>query len=333
MQKLRQRLIPASVRERLYPLYFELRHPLRYRPPKSHYPPVLTNDADGQTMTDAYWGVHTVKNAPFLSAQQSLDYLQWRFNEYPLFRELMGLYGDHAGETVLDYGCGPGNDVTGFLHYSKARHVIGMDVSRRALELTAYRIALHNFPLERVTLQQLSDTQARIPLADGAVDYFLSGGVIHHTSDPHGILRELYRVLKPGGSGCVMVYHYNSVFVHLYIAYVRMIVDNAYPGVSLPDVFRRNTDGEDCPISRCYRGEEFAALCQQAGFEAEFVGGYMGEEEMDWLKRWSEQAKADSRLPAEHRQFLNELTFDASGYPLYRGKYAGIGGVYQLHKR
>jgi SAM-dependent methyltransferase len=332
VQKLRQRLIPASIRERFYPLYFELTHPFRYRPPKATYPPIRSQDVNEKTRAESYWGIHTVRNKPFLSAQQSLEYLEWRFREYPLFREMMALYGDHAGEVILDYGCGPGNDVIGFLHHSQGRKVIGMDVSRRALELTAYRVALHRFPLERVELHHISDKDVRIPLDNTSVDYVLSGGVIHHTSDPVAILRELQRVLKPGGRGCIMVYNYDSVFVRLYIAYARMILENAYPGDSLADVFRRSTDGEDCPISRYYRGHEFAALCEQAGLSAEFAGGYMDEGELGWWSRWGEQAKSDARLAEEHRQFLNELTFDAQHRPMYRGKYAGIGGVYHVRK-
>jgi ubiquinone/menaquinone biosynthesis C-methylase UbiE len=332
VQKLRHRLIPASVREQLYPLMFELLRSFRYHPPKSHYPIILSDEASGKTNTDAYWGTHTVKDAPFLSAKQSLDYLEWRFQAYPLFRDLMELYADHAGEVILDYGCGPGNDVVGFLQYSNTGKVIGIDVSRRSLELTAYRIAVHGFPLERVELRHISDSVAHIPLENASVDYVLSGGVIHHASEPASILRELYRVLKPGGTGCIMVYNYRSIFVHLYVAYARMILDNVYPGLSLEEVFQRSTDGEDCPVSRYYREEEFVTLCQQAGFEAEFKGGYIGESELNWWRQWGAQAKADQRLAEEHRNFLNELTFDSHGYPSYRGKYAGIGGVYCLHK-
>ena len=47
------------------------------------------------------------------------------FDDYPLFREFAHPWGDHDGEVVLDYGCGPGNDVTGFLLHTKAKRVIG----------------------------------------------------------------------------------------------------------------------------------------------------------------------------------------------------------------
>src|SRR5690348_11218347 len=43
------------------------------------------------TPVDDYWTGHTVNSTPFRSPRQSRRYLEWRFAEYPLFRELMGL--------------------------------------------------------------------------------------------------------------------------------------------------------------------------------------------------------------------------------------------------
>jgi hypothetical protein len=97
------------------------------------------------------------------------------------------------------------------------------------------------------------------------------------------------------------------------------------------EAFARNTDGPDCPISRCYRGEEFLALCERAGLTGEFVGGYLSRVELQSLRRSWTRAIVDERLGAEHRAFLRELTYDLSGYPLHGGRHAGIGGTYRLH--
>ena len=66
----------------------------------------------------------------FRGPRRSKRYLEWRFAEYPLFREFTGLWGEHDGEVVLDYGCGPGNDLTGLALDTGARRLIGVDVSR-----------------------------------------------------------------------------------------------------------------------------------------------------------------------------------------------------------
>ena len=124
----------------------------------------LVDDRD--TTVDAYWTRHTINSTPFATAEGSEAYLEWRFDEYPLFREFSGLWGDHAGETVLDYGCGPGNDLTGLALHSGAAILIGLDVSPTALGLAAQRLALHHVDPSRVSLQQVRDGHPEIPLED-----------------------------------------------------------------------------------------------------------------------------------------------------------------------
>jgi len=281
---------------------------------------------------DEYWSRHTVRAPSFLTRRRSERYLKWRFDQYPLFRELTGLWGDHDGEAVLDYGCGPGNDLVGLALYTRAARIVGMDVSRTALGLAADRLALHRVDPGRVELVELSDSQPRVPLEDESVNYVQCLGVLHHTSEPDLILRELHRVLHPGGRACVMVYNRDSVWFHLYTAYERMVLEGAFPGLGVQEAFARNTDGPECPISRSYPAPGFAALCERAGFEARYLGGYLSRRELNSLAESRERAIADERLGREHRDFLRELTLDPSGYPMYRGLYAGIGGVYELRR-
>jgi len=47
---------------------------------------------------------------------------------------------------------------------------------------------------------------------------------------------------------------------------------------------------------------------------------------MNILKRLKHQALADDRLENVHKDFLKNLINDKKGYPMYQGKYAGIGG-------
>ena len=103
----------------------------------------------------------------FDSVQESLHYLEHRFDLYPLFREMMGLFGDHSGETLLDYGCGPGNDLVGFAVHARPAHVIGVDVSHKALRLAAERLELHGVGSDRVELVQISDSSAALPIRGG----------------------------------------------------------------------------------------------------------------------------------------------------------------------
>jgi SAM-dependent methyltransferase len=294
--------------------------------------PIQSSRSNAETKVDRYWGRHTVRAPGFANRRSSKRYLEWRFAEYPLFRELTGLWGRHDGEVLLDYGCGPGNDLTGLAIHTGARRLIGIDVSERALALASQRLSLHGVDQGRVQLIHVADGDPGLPLEAESVDYAQSLGVIHHTSDPAAVLRQLHRVLKPGGTGCVMVYNRNSVWLHLYTAYERMIREGAFPGLDVEEAFARNTDGPDCPISRCYRDEDFTSLCQGAGFESRYAGGYLSRRELRSLRESWVAAIADGHLGDEHRDFLRALTFDAAGLPMYRGYHAGIGGVYHLRK-
>ena len=297
----------------------------RLRPPR-----IFRGSNATATPVETYWNRHTVNSVPFRDARASEEYLEWRFDEYPLFREFAGLWGDHSGERILDYGCGPGDDVTGFLLYAEPAQVIGVDVSAKALRLARRRLALHDIDSRRFELIEIRESDDRLPIDDASIDHVNSGGVIHHVSDPLSVLGELRRVLKPTGTCTIMVYNRDSVFFHLYTAYMRMILEDTFAGLMVEEAFRRNTDGPECPVSRAYRGREFLELCRGAGFDGEFVGGYFLKDELDWLGRHREAALASPALAGEHKAFLAELEPADRGYPLYRGKHAGIGGVYHL---
>ena len=149
------------------------------------------------TAVDQYWSRHTVRAQRFRSRRASERNLEWRFAEYPLFREFSALWGEHDDDVILDYGCGPGNDLTGFAVHTRARQVIGFDVSQTALDLAARRLALHDVA-DRVQLLRGADDDPAIPLADDAVDHVNCLGVLHHTSHPDAILAELGARASPG---------------------------------------------------------------------------------------------------------------------------------------
>ncbi|MGQ0535348.1 MAG: class I SAM-dependent methyltransferase [Methanobacteriota archaeon] len=298
-------------------------------------PPLIRSSTGtlAPTPVDRYWGRHTVCSRYFSTPSESIDYLEWRFAEYPLFRDFMGLYGVGDDRVVLDYGCGPGSDVLGFALHGRARRVIGMDVSRKALDRARWRCALHGIGAPKVRLVEIRDGDARIPLRDGTVDHVHCGGVLHHTSNPEAILEEFARVLRPGGTARIMVYNRDSVFFHLLVAYEAMIRDARYAELSVEAAFARSTDGGECPLARCYRAPRFLEVCRDSGFsDCAYAGGYPARAELEALWRRRGDALAEPRLGAEHKEFLQALSPDSQGLPLFEGKHAGVGGVYRLRR-
>ena len=276
-----------------------------------------------------YWSdINVTDHAHFRSAQASIDYFHWRNSSYYPYIDLMPVTGQD-GKAVLDYGCGPGNDLVGFSVYSKPSRLVGMDISLRSVAEAKTRLALHNDCVEVVPIAEKDE---RIPLPDCSMDYIHSSGVVHHAEDPAKVLREFRRVLKPAGKCRIMIYHYDSIWLHLWVAYIKMRRENAFPGLSLREAFARTTDGVDCPIARVYRPQEFVDLVEPTGFACRFLGAAVSQFETSLLPTRFEAYQQIS-FPREHREFLQALTFDNRGYPMYNGTYAGLDGCYELTPR
>lgn len=144
----------------------------------------------------SYWNTYTVHDDWFVSAQESYEYCLERFNMYPKLREFSQMDRNHEADVILDYGCGPGNDLVWFTLNCKARHIIGMDVSKSALENAQFRLALHNIKSSNVELIQIEEVQDEIPLKNNSIDFINCQGVLMHTTNPIEIVKEFYRVLK-----------------------------------------------------------------------------------------------------------------------------------------
>lgn len=104
------------------------------------------------------------------------------------------------GEVVVDLGCGGGLDV--FLAAAKVGptgKAIGIDMTTEMLELARQNAAKgrNGQPITNVEFHQA--TIDKLPLAAGSVDCVISNCVINLAPDKPAVLREIARVLKPGG--------------------------------------------------------------------------------------------------------------------------------------
>src|SRR5262249_22750564 len=160
-----------------------------------------------------------------------------RNSQYYPYIDLMPVHG-RDGHAVLDYGCGPGNDLVGFSVYSKPRRLVGMDISLRSIAEAKTRVALHN---DRAEVLPIIEGDSRIPLDDASMDYVHSSGVVHHAMDPAKVLREFRRVLKPTGRCRIMVYNYDSLWLHLWVAFIRQHCENMFPGLGIREAFAKTT--------------------------------------------------------------------------------------------
>lgn len=155
-----------------------------------------------------------------------LEVERLRYQAQPWQRSLFA-FERFAGQRVLEIGVGLGTDLAQFAGAGALCH--GVDITDRHLELTARNFALRGL---RVDLKRCDATRIEHP--DASFDVVYSFGVIHHVPDAPAVVREIERVLKPGGRCLVALYHKGSFF-HLYMVLVR--------GLLLGRLFRLGYDG------------------------------------------------------------------------------------------
>jgi arsenite methyltransferase len=106
------------------------------------------------------------------------------------------LAGLNAGETVLDLGSGGGIDVL----LSAKR--VGPTGKACGLDMTDEMLALARENQRKAGVENVEFLKGEIeniPLPDNSVDVIISNCVINLSADKGRVLREAYRVLKPGG--------------------------------------------------------------------------------------------------------------------------------------
>jgi SAM-dependent methyltransferase len=126
-----------------------------------------------------------------------------RYHEYaPWMPAVMGV-DQFKGKRLLEVGCGMGTDLLQFAR--GGAHVTGVDLTPRSIEISKHHMSLYG---ERGDFAN-ADCE-RLPFADESFDVVYSNGVLHHTPDTEGAVREIHRVLRPDGIARVMLYHRGS---------------------------------------------------------------------------------------------------------------------------
>jgi ubiquinone/menaquinone biosynthesis C-methylase UbiE len=134
-------------------------------------------------------------------------------------------FQDWAGRDVLEAGCGIGTDGVQFAR-AGARYT-GIDFSPSAVDLSRRRFALAGLDGSFV-YGSVTD----LPFPDKSFDLVYSNGVIHHLPQTEQVVREFHRVLRPGGTALVMVYHRDSFNCRFTILTLRRLLSGllAFPG-------------------------------------------------------------------------------------------------------
>jgi ubiquinone/menaquinone biosynthesis C-methylase UbiE len=144
-------------------------------------------------------GVHYAKLSRVESLEWFLEIERHRYGVYaPWMPEVME-FKDHAGHDVLEIGGGLGTDLSQFA--SNGARVTDVDLSAGHLAL-----ARRNFALRGLTGTFVHHDAETLPFEDNSFDVVYSNGVLHHTPNTSQVVREVRRVLRPGGKAIIMMY-------------------------------------------------------------------------------------------------------------------------------
>jgi len=104
-----------------------------------------------------------------------------------------------SGNSVLDMGCGEGRHTIG-LFIDRKINAFGFDLSLKDLNIARSR--LNDFPVKPNNKSSCIFGVSNInqmPFSDGAYDSVICSEVLEHVPSPEESIKELIRVLKPGG--------------------------------------------------------------------------------------------------------------------------------------
>jgi len=194
----------------------------------------------------------------------------------PYFRSLLASRTDYApwmeeelayaaarDRDVLDVGCGQGIDVARFA--MAGARATGVDLTPRHVELARAHLAAM-----RLDATIVQGDAEELPFADGSFDRVSSNGVLHHTPGFDAALREVHRVLRPGGQAQIVVYNRSSLHYWCNQVLLSGILQRALlEERSMAGVLSRNVEHSTIgarPLVRVYSPRQLRRALRGAGF-------------------------------------------------------------------
>jgi len=184
-----------------------------------------------------YWDTHLhdlqVVTSPVGTPAFFSQLDEYRFDKQRYLPPLVD-FPSFRGRSVLEVGCGAGIDLMRFARAGAL--VTGIDISHTALDLARAYFGQQNQP---ATLKRMNGEAMSFP--DDCFDAVYCHGVLPYTPGPDVMVRELYRVLKPGGVAIVQTFNRRSWLN------------------GLSKVMKVELEHTDAPVSRLDRAGTFRA--------------------------------------------------------------------------
>jgi demethylmenaquinone methyltransferase / 2-methoxy-6-polyprenyl-1,4-benzoquinol methylase len=100
------------------------------------------------------------------------------------------------GQTALDLCCGTCDWTISLAEASKTGRVVGLDFSKNMLEIGQRKVESANLEQQ---IELIQGNAMSLPFEDNSFDYVTIGFGLRNVPDLHQVLREMRRVVKPGG--------------------------------------------------------------------------------------------------------------------------------------
>jgi SAM-dependent methyltransferase len=113
----------------------------------------------------------------------------------PENRFILQRLGDVRGQRLLDLGCGAGENSVYFA--SRGANCVATDYSPGMVEVALKLAAANGVEVEGRVINAMD-----IDYPDNSFDIVYAANLLHHIPEPLVTIREIYRVLKPGGKMC-----------------------------------------------------------------------------------------------------------------------------------
>ncbi len=182
--------------------------------------------------------------------QSVYQFMPWK--KFP-FDPLVN-YKSLQNKDVLEIGVGCGSNAQ--LLAKHASSFTGIDITDYAVKATRKR--LNCFKLNGNIIHMDAE---KLEFRDNSFDFIWSWGVIHHSSDTKKVLKEIYRVLRPGGKAVTMVYHRSTWNTYVRGAlYYGILRGGFIKRKSLNTIIQQATDGA---LARYYTVPKWKALLSE----------------------------------------------------------------------
>jgi len=243
-----------------------LREAVSVRLHASTSPPGGVGPPSGLAEQQAFWEDASCGEALYLHGAGPAAYdrqMEERYRLEPFIPAFAG-FESCREKDVLEIGVGLGADHQRFAE--NGARLVGIDLTMRSVVHVRKRFSDRRIP----SALSVGNAEA---MAFGAerFDIVYSWGVAHHTPDTTGAIREIWRVLRPGGEAHVMIYHAQS-FVGLML-WLRYGLGRLRPFEGLAQLYAAHLESPGTKAYSVAEAKELFAMFRSVEIKTELTHG------------------------------------------------------------